>query len=77
MRFGVDLQRRRFDLAVGEKLETGQPAIRGDVLVLLSDRLAEAVDLDLAGLLGQLARMHEVPAIGVQRLEQRGGEAAG
>src|SRR5207302_278625 len=75
-RLGADAQRPGLDLAVGQELEAGQPAVGGDVLVLLADRLAEAVDLDVAGLLRQVARVDQVLLVGVQRLEQRGREAA-
>ena len=76
-RFGGDLERRGFHLLVGKKPETGDPAERGDVLVLLADRLPEGVDLDAARLLGQLLRVHQVLLQRVQGLEERGGEAAG
>ena len=66
-----------FDLVAGRELEAGQPAERGDVLVLLADLLLEQVDLDVAGLLGQLARVDQVLLVGVERLQQRGREAAG
>ena len=56
--------------------EAGDAAVGGDVLILLADRLAEPVDLDLAGQLGQLAGMQQPPAVRVERLEQRRGEAA-
>ena len=45
-------------------------------MVLLADRLAQPVDLDVAGLLGELARMDQHLAMAVERLEQRGREAA-
>ena len=41
------------DGVVGVELERGDPADRGDVLVLLADRLAEPVDLDVAGVGGE------------------------
>ena len=52
-RLGVELERVGLDVAVGQELEAGQPAVGGDVLVLLADRLLEQVDLDVARLLGQ------------------------
>src|SRR5665213_498174 len=76
-RFGTDLERAGVDVAIREKLKARQPSIRGDILVLLSDRLMEPVDFDLAGLLGKALWMNDVFAIGVQRLEQGGREAAG
>ena len=56
----ADLQRPGLHLAVGQEAEAGDPAEGRDVLVLLADRLLEDVDLDLAGLLGQLAGMDQV-----------------
>ena len=49
-------QRRDVDRAVGLEVERREPAERRDVLVLLADRPAEPVDLDLAGLLGHRRR---------------------
>ena len=71
-----DLQRLGLDRAVRVEREAGQAAVRGDVLVLLADRLAQPIDLDLAGLLGELARMQQPAPVRVERLQQRGGEAA-
>ena len=56
--------------------EQVEPAERGRVLVLLADRLAEHVDLDVACLLGQLARGHAFATEGVERVEQADREAA-
>src|SRR5262249_15408064 len=67
---------RRVDRAIPAEGEAGQAAESGDVLVLLADRLAEAVHLDLTGMLRELVRMDGVAPIGVQRAEKRGGEAA-
>ena len=63
-RLGGDLERPRLHLVVREELEAGDAAERGDVLVLLADRLLEQVDLDVAGLLGQLLRVDEVLLVG-------------
>jgi hypothetical protein len=52
------------------------PADGRYVLVLLADRLAELVDLDVARLLRQLGRGDEVLLVGVQRPEERRREAA-
>jgi hypothetical protein len=76
-RLGIDLERGGLDVAVGEELEAGEPAIGGDILVLLPDRLLELLDLDLAGLLGQCLGVDDVLAVGMQGLEDGGGEAAG
>ena len=59
------------DRAVGGELEAGQAAEGGDVLVLLADRLAEHVDLDVARLLGELGGRARARAGG------RAGPAAG
>ena len=70
------LQRLGLDAAVRVEREAGEAAVRGDVLVLLADRLAEPVDLDLARQLGELARMQQPAPVRVERLEQRRREAA-
>ena len=54
------LRRRRVSSRI--EREAGDAAVGGDVLVLLADRLAETVDLDVAGLLGQLARVDQALA---------------
>jgi hypothetical protein len=71
-----DLAGPVLDAAVLVEGEGRDPADGGDVLVLLADRLAEPVDLDVAGLLGQLRRRDEVLLVGVERLEERRREAA-
>ena len=73
----VDRERHRFHRAVHAESEAGDPAEGGDVLVLLADRLAELVDLDMAGLLGELARMDDAAGLSMQGAQQRGREAAG
>ena len=50
------------DRAVVVERERGDAAEGGDVLVLLADRLAEALDLEVAGLLGELAARAEARA---------------
>src|SRR5262249_38275603 len=72
----ADPQRARLDLAARQELETRQPAVGRDVLVLFADRLLQPVDLDVAGLLGQLFGMYEVFFVRVQGLEQGSGETA-
>ena len=56
--------------------EAGDAAVRGDVLILLADRLAEPIDLDLAGELGELVRVQQPPPVRVERFQQRRREAA-
>ena len=70
------LQRLGVDAVVRVEREAGHAAVRGDVLVLLADRLAQPFDLDLARQLRQLVRMQQPPPVRVERLQQRGREAA-
>src|SRR5579871_2167766 len=70
-------KRLRFDCAVAAKREAGDAAERRDVLVLLADRLLEEVNLDMTGLLGELAWVNDVAGLRMQRAQQRGGKAAG
>ena len=48
-------QRRGLDRVVRVESEAGDAAEGRDVLILLADRLAQPVDLDVAGQLGQFA----------------------
>src|SRR5262249_38667908 len=57
------------------KGEARQAAIGGDVLILLPDRLAEPVDLQMTGKLGQLPGMDQLVAESMQPLQQRRAEA--
>ena len=52
----VELERLDLDAAVGVERVGADAAVRGHVGVLLADRLAQHVDLDLARRLGQAAR---------------------
>src|SRR5262245_16288334 len=56
--------------------EAREAAEGRDVLVLLADRLAEAVDLDVACLLGEILREHRATLVGVKGLQERRGEAS-
>ena len=62
-------------------LEDRQSAERRDELVLLAHRLPEKIDLDVAGLLGDVGRGGVAPLVGVKGPEQahrerpRGAEA--
>jgi hypothetical protein len=47
-----------------------------DVLVLLAHRFAQQIDLDVARLFSQFLARKKVPVQGVQRAQQRHGEAA-
>ena len=64
------------DAVVGGELEAREAAVGGDVLVLLADGLAEHVDLDVAGLLGQRAGGDVLALEGVDRPQQAHGERA-
>ncbi len=70
------LDRPRAHRVVLVELEHRRAAERRDVLVLLADRLLQQIDLDVAGHLGQLARVHEVPLELVQHAQQASAEAA-
>ena len=48
------------------KRKLRRPAVGGDVLVLLADRLAQALDLDLAGLAREALGRHLLAAVGVE-----------
>src|SRR5206468_893501 len=74
-RLGGDLQRPDFHLLVGKKTEAGDAAEGGDVLILLADWLLEDIDLDVAGLLGQLLRMNQTLPERVERLQEGSREA--
>ncbi len=72
-----DLERPGLLLLVRQEPEAGDAAEGGDVLVLLADWLLEKVDLDPAGLLGQLVGMDQVLLERVECLQQGRREAAG
>ena len=59
------------------KAKAGDAAIGRDELVLLADRLAQSIDLDMAGLLRELPRADDASLVGVKRAQQRRREAAG
>ena len=59
---GADRNALDLDAAVGVEGERGDAAVGGDELVLLADRLLQRVDLEMAGLLGQLLAGHELAA---------------
>ena len=62
--------------AVAAEAEAAQPAVGGDVLVLLADRLAEALDLDLARLARELLGGHLLAAVDVEGVQESDREAA-
>jgi len=67
-RLDVDLERPGFDAVVLVETEACDAAECRDVLILLSDRLAQPVDLDIAGLFCQLARVDQHLSVAVKRL---------
>ena len=71
-----EVERTHLDLVVGMERERGDPADRGDVLVLLADRLAEAVELDVARELGELHVGRVLVAVGAEGLQRADGERA-
>jgi hypothetical protein len=52
---GIDAQRRNSYAIVTLKIEAVDAPIRGDELVLLADRFAQNIDLNVAGHFGQCA----------------------
>ena len=76
-RLRVELERLDGDGVVGIERVRAHAAVRGDVLVLLADRLLEHVDLDLARRLGQLARRQRRVARERERLQQAHRVGAG
>ena len=76
-RFGRGVQRPRLHAVIAIELKTGHAAERRNILILLADRLGKTVDLDVARPLGKLFWVDELPAVGIERFEQRGGETAG
>jgi hypothetical protein len=75
-RLAFELQRRDLHAIVGQELETGDAAERGDVLILLAHRLMQQVDLDAAGLLGEFLARDRILLPGMQRAQQGHRETA-
>ena len=63
-------------MIIPEKFKAGDPAEGSDILVLLTYRLLKFLQLNLAGLCGQLGRMDKVLLESVQSLEKRRGKAS-
>ncbi len=76
---GERLQILGYDLIAWPEPDIPDTAIGGDVLVLLTNGLAAAIDLDGAGAIGQLFRRHLPAAVREERMQQahrnRGGRA--
>ncbi len=66
-----------FDAAVFVKREGGDTSDGGDVLVLFTDGFAEFVELDVAGLFGELGGGDKALLRRMERFKERGREAAG
>ena len=75
-RFRRKPQRLGFHPAILPEIETSDASESGNVLILLADRLPQAIDFDLASLRRQLIGMHQVFAQSMQSLEQRRGKAS-
>src|ERR1043166_9975903 len=73
---GIQVERARIDAVVAIELKAGDASERGNILILFSDRLAPPVDFDVGRLLGELARMNQLLAMSIERLQQGGGEAS-
>ena len=65
-----------FDAAIFVKGEGGDATNGGDVLILFADGLAEFVELDIAGLFGELGGRNERALRSVEGFEEGGGKAA-
>ena len=63
--------------AILAEFEGRDAAEGGDVLILFADRLAEKIDFDMAGLLGEHLARNEILIQRVQGAQQGDGEAAG
>src|SRR6266513_344430 len=59
------------------KREAGHATVRGDVLILFANRLAQTRDFNVARELGELGWMEQLASMGMERLDQRGRKAAG
>ena len=64
---GADVEVVDIDRVIGPELEPSEPAVRRDVLVLLAYGIAQLLDLDVAGLLGERADRALSMAVRVQR----------
>jgi len=64
------------DAVVGMELDHVEPARSGGILVLLADRLAAHVELDLAGLAAQIELGLVGAPEGIERVQQPDGEGA-
>ena len=76
-RFLGEFHRDDLHFSSRQKVEGSHATDRRDVLILLADGLVQFLQLDLAGLRGDLHRAHDVLFVSVQRFQQRRGETAG
>ena len=76
-RVGRCRERGDTDAAIGAEVVTARSAERGHVLVLLADRTRQSVDLDGAGLLGDVGRRHVLAQRGIDGAQQPDRERTG
>src|SRR5579863_1180438 len=67
-------QRLHGDPMILVETEAGDSAERRDELVLLADRLAQAIDLDMTGELGQFLGLSDPVLVRIQSLQQGSGK---
>ncbi len=72
-RFGCCWDVLRLDTIISVKLNPPQPAVSGDILILLPDRLTQVVYLNLARLMREGFHRHFDSPIGIERIEQSDG----
>ncbi len=72
-RFGCCWDVLRLDTLIPVKLNPPQPAVSGDILILLPDRLVQVVYLNLARLMREGFPRHFDSPIGIERIEQSNG----
>ena len=67
---------RNADPAILKKFNKIKPAIRGNILILLADGLAAAINFNMATFFGKLLRARIFALIGMQAVEQGTGKRA-
>jgi hypothetical protein len=73
-RLGTDRHRFDVDAVVGIEADVVQAAKGRRVLVLLANRLSEHIDLDAAGLLGEVLRADDLALVRIERLQHAHGQ---
>ena len=69
-RFGCRWDGLCLDAIISVKLSPPQPAVSGDILILLPDRLVQVVYLNLARLMREGFHRHVDSLIGIQCVEK-------